>query len=679
MSSDHTRPEVVKIFLDAGLQGKPLHDALVVQSKRGDESLAVCTLFLKHGASVDTDNGEALNTAVTLGATQLARTMLQERKLEPATLSRAFESSLKLSDFLRLVTMEMLFQAGLQKGSLIDAALLELVQSGSKHTNSLRALLEYGASPHYKTHGALNSAAFECNHSVLHLLLQYVTDETAPSLVFGNLLRDHWETHDLIHTLEILLDHGAKGEDVQIAFVLALSRYNETPLARQFVSILLKYEATNVNYDQARPLRIAAEIGDLDLLSGMVAKGAASDSLVMAFPHIFKIAPPADEATMLLLIKLFHENAGNKFCNSVVCPKITDPPVFMSLDIYPESSRILEAILDMGFPVDQKMYHDIPGFGNVDITPLYWALSKRERIVTEPVIYLLLKRNGNDLRCRQHCSIHLLTATASVDGHLSPILHLAIKKGYSTIVQCLIEAGVDVDAADFENITPLTLAYRNGNLSAMKALMEANAEPDDGTLHEAARNLDLKAIEVLLEHDHDPNRPSPEHEGRSALAELCLRAPEFAKHFSDKNLERDAKKAIKALIKGGARTNIQTKTVDDCEKSLLLLALDSKNPLVMAKAVLDSDGWRYVNEDFNLYTNGEYTFSPAMYVERGVWDGVPDQVRSVLDLLKSYQVKRRFWKNEGEQPLDMVGAPPEIVSVCSIACQRLDCDASNTS
>ncbi len=219
-----------------------------------------------------------------------------------------------------------------------------------------------------------------------------------------------------------------------------------------------------------------------------------------------------------------------------------------------------------------------------------------------------------------------------------------------------------MDAANLENITPLCLAYRSGDLATMKALLTANAEPDDGTLHEAARRLDLKAIELLLEYDHDPNRPSPEHEGRSALAELCYQAPAFAQYSSDKNLERDAKKAMKALIKGGARTNIQTKTADDCEKSLLLLALDSENPLVMAKAFLDSDQWKYVNEDFNLYTDGEYTFSPAMYVEKEIWENTTDQVQAVLNLLKSYQVKRRFWRNEGEQPGDMVNAPPDILA-----------------
>jgi len=219
-----------------------------------------------------------------------------------------------------------------------------------------------------------------------------------------------------------------------------------------------------------------------------------------------------------------------------------------------------------------------------------------------------------------------------------------------------------VDWANAKNETPLLLAYQNGNLSTMKALLKAECEPDDGTLHDAARRLDVQVIELLLEHDHDPNRPSPEHEGRTALAELVYHAPVYANRKSDKNLERDAKKAIKLMAKEGARTNIQTKTVDDSDKSLLLLALDSENPLVMTKALLDADQWKFVNEDFNLYNDGVYTYSPAMYVEKGIWAGDPAQVRSVLSLLKSFQVKRRFWKNQGDQPEDMLHAPPEIVS-----------------
>lgn len=181
------------------------------QSKRGDEGLDISSLLIKHGASVNESNGESLNTATSLHAVQLVQAMLRGRKAIPQTLSRAFESALELPDHVRLVMMQMIIDAGLQKGKLIDAGLLKIVQNGSKDTETMGALLKFGASVHYHNHEALNAAARLCNHSVLRLLLQHITDPSAPSIVFGNRLRvGGWETLEMVHTLEILLDHGAQ-------------------------------------------------------------------------------------------------------------------------------------------------------------------------------------------------------------------------------------------------------------------------------------------------------------------------------------------------------------------------------------------------------------------------------------------------------------------------------------
>jgi hypothetical protein len=395
-SADQRRYEVVELFLDAGLKGEPLHTALVVQSKRGDKALDVCSLLLKHcGESINEHDGEALNTAVSLGAIQLVRAMLLERKASSSTLSRAFESALDLADRVRLIMMQLIFDAGLPKGAQVDAGLLKLVQRGSKDTESIQALLKFGASVHYDDHEAIHAAARLCHLNVLELLLCYVTDKSAPSLVFGDRLREcRWQATEVVETLEILLQHGAQGNDIHVALVLSVSESNTNPIARKFVSVLLSYDV-DVNYDQGRPLQIAAEIADLGILSIMMAKKPKLDSLVMAFPHIFKAKPRPREAILLSFIRLFRENAGEELSSSAVRPKITDPAVFMSIDVYPESTRILEAILDTGFPVDQKMYHDLPGLGNVSITPLYWALSGHGKAVPEPVVYLLLKRGGN--------------------------------------------------------------------------------------------------------------------------------------------------------------------------------------------------------------------------------------------------------------------------------------------
>ena len=67
-SGDHQNLELVKIFLDAGLKGEQIHDALKKQSQFGDDGLPICSLLLSHGASVDEYEGEALNRAVCLVA-----------------------------------------------------------------------------------------------------------------------------------------------------------------------------------------------------------------------------------------------------------------------------------------------------------------------------------------------------------------------------------------------------------------------------------------------------------------------------------------------------------------------------------------------------------------------------------------------------------------------------------
>jgi len=393
-AADLKQYEVVELFLTAGLQGEPLHAALVMQAQRGVQGLAICDLLLKHGANINEYEGESLNEAVASGTVELVHAMLLGQKATSKTLFRAFESAVQLNDELRLVMIHLLVDAGLQAGPKIDAGLLELVKSGSKDTESMRELLNLGASVHHDNHGALDAAAQLCNHEVLLLLLEYLIDESAPSLMFKDRLQESWNTltKEVVDTLEILLAHGAHGEYVQKALVLAISESDSNPLARDFAGILLNHDV-DVNYEQGRPLQIAAEIAAIEFLSVMITKGATPESLLMAFPHIFKVQPRPSEATMLSLIKLFREHAGEKL-SSFVHPTIPDPPVFMGVYNYPQCSRVLEALLDAGFSVDPKMAHRLPNLGNVMITPLYWALLDHEKVVTEPVVYMLLKRGG---------------------------------------------------------------------------------------------------------------------------------------------------------------------------------------------------------------------------------------------------------------------------------------------
>jgi len=82
------RLEIVQILLDAGVNGEPLHSALPTQAKGGDTNIALCSMLLKYGASIDAQNGAPLVVATKLRATVLLQTMLQGRKASYNSLSR---------------------------------------------------------------------------------------------------------------------------------------------------------------------------------------------------------------------------------------------------------------------------------------------------------------------------------------------------------------------------------------------------------------------------------------------------------------------------------------------------------------------------------------------------------------------------------------------------------------
>jgi hypothetical protein len=69
-------------------------------------------------------------------------------------------------------------------------------------------------------------------------------------------------------------------------------------------------------------------------------------------------------------------------------------------------------------------------------------------------------------------------------------------------------------------------------------------------------------------------------------------------------LEEDSISAIKALKDFGAYTDIRMPN-DDSGRSLLHLALDSADPCNMTKAFLESGEFHSMNNDFNLFTDGE--------------------------------------------------------------------------
>jgi hypothetical protein len=83
---------------------------------------------------------------------------------------------------------------------------------------------------------------------------------------------------------------------------------------------------------------------------------------------------------------------------------------------------------------------------------------------------------------------------------------------------------------------------------------------------------------------------------------------------------------------------------------------------MMTRAFLVCGQFKYINRDFNLFMNGEYTYSPTMYVEKGKCRGDNSQSRSSIKLVKAFKVEPRYWKINGPQPPDM-NEPPDHIRI----------------
>ena len=114
----------------------------------------------------------------------------------------------------------------------------------------------------------------------------------------------------------------------------------------------------------------------------------------------------------------------------------------------------------------------------------------------------------------------LETPSASVDitnGDKQTALHIAARGGYSSVVECLLLAGADVNASDNAGVTPLHLACSMGNAVVVQ-IMDAGANPnavcewmskqlfsDFTPLHLAILEKEVQTVRLLVDRGADVN------------------------------------------------------------------------------------------------------------------------------------------------------------------------------
>lgn len=221
------------------------------------------------------------------------------------------------------------------------------------------------------------------------------------------------------------------------------------------------------------------------------------------------------------------------------------------------------------------------------------------------------------------------------------------------MVQSLLLRDADVDVIDYQGRTPLSMATHIGGdvaVQMLSILLTAELSRDDRSLHNAARDLNLSVVKVLVQSGHDLDFPSPLHGGRRALGEACLHGSD-AGEMAER--ERAMQKVMAFLIDSESDLSIKSGG-----KSLLHLCFDAADPVVTSRALLKSGMWKHVNEAFDYYADDGYTYSPTMYITKVL---PPSDVGDeLLALLRASRATDVFYAHEGPQPEGAAGLPEDM-------------------
>ncbi|KAM5464507.1 hypothetical protein MauCBS54593_007022 [Microsporum audouinii] len=639
------RNEMAKILLDASQNRIPeALDSLMAEAillNKGD--ITFLKMIIQYGASVNYQQGAAILNSIK-GRRFDVFSLLLDQQANQGTLEEAFKACWALRGTERLSYTSRVLEGG-YKGDLLDAALLEVVEEAPCSHEAVKLLLTHGASVHYNRSQSLVHAAMAKDILTLGLLLEAVSDRAGVTYAFGKLIStdsSNWLTKTGYSTVELLLQNGASGEVLSLALIAAIETSDSNPKSPNFVELFLQHKA-NVDYQDGRAITASISVGKPQLTKEILKSSTSSQNINAAFLCIF-----SSDLTEDIAIELFDiftkMNLDIQALNGNVWSSgdesgLHEPVTFQCLRKWPRGYKLLGRLLETGIHVDKPISYVIDeehGFEQVSL--LLWALLQPQQLIS-PYVFECLLKHGADPNFQSSSSMMTPLLVASVDR--TP-----------DVIRKLIQHGAVVSVMDKHSVTPLIHASRRGQLTTMRCLIDAGAMVDDGSLHEASRELQSSAVQLLLDHGHNPNFPSMLHDGRCALAELCLRAESPGTSLVK------TRQTIDGLIAGKADLTIHSQG-----KPLIYHALDNPTSCISTTtALLASKMWRLINNDFNHYTCDGYVYSPSTYVARSLAQSPSEYGPELLRILKANGCKDVFYKCDGPQPPDMVGAPPEVIA-----------------
>ena len=231
----------------------------------------------------------------------------------------------------------------------------------------------------------------------------------------------------------------------------------------------------------------------------------------------------------------------------------------------------------------------------------------------------------------------------------TPLL-LASRYERPDLVDVLVQEQINVSAKDKFYRSALFFAAGNGDVRSTKILLQCKPRGNDGSLHEAARELHPEILSLLIKAGHDVNFTSTKHEGLTALGELAMYCNGKG---SDSRIERCIELLVRAKLDPGKRRR---------GKTVLYMALDNPEPYPVTSALLERLMWKYITCEANIYHEGGLYYSPTMYLKKsGFFLGSERDKMAMIQLLKDHGAEDVYYAAEGmRQPPDALGMPASI-------------------
>ncbi|KAF7512128.1 hypothetical protein GJ744_002290 [Endocarpon pusillum] len=617
------------LLLQAGSTGIQLNQALIESARREPSDLDIPRLLLRYDASVDFLNGEAMEIAVQSGSHPLLK-LLVGSVHEKSSLEAAFLTARRTafcSPRLRIDIFQCLLEAGL-RGVQVNEALIEAAQRDATDLQLPLVLLSHQASVDFHSGRSLRIAVTAGNAALLKVLLARRPEKTSIELAFRRARQAQLSDQQRIDIYKCLLKEGVKQDAVNTALVEAVGTGSV-----DLVQLILLHGG-NVNSADGNCFVVAATQEDAKIFKVLAANrpemGVIIPLLIRSVNH---------ETHLLQLLQLCFDS------NSADVVSLSDSVIFTAMERFPRGARLIRFLLEHGCVANSTREFQLDeGAGIEEITALIWSLHQPRPGISDSVILSLL-------------AVGARAKFVTSQSHVSAA-NIAAKNRRHAVLRELIRLGVDMSFRDGQKHSPLFYSSRNGDLEAVKLLIQAQARPDDGSLHEAARENHPEIVSYLLSHDHHVNFPSSQHSsggcGRTALEELCANGTPKGDEWATR-----VHRTIELLLP------IDSKSMAKSDgKSILHLALDNEHGLEVTEALLEcAPVWKNINDAIHQYEDASgIVYSPTKYVEH-FYEGSEVMRNKLIQLLKGKKCEDRMYRPIGEQIEDAVGLPEEIKAV----------------